>query len=99
MEQIGFTDGDRKTLITLEIHIDRLLKDMKDFELRMSSIENTRITERDLKALWTEIDEMRATATALVKRIDTFDRWRWVVIGASGVIVATFEIVFKLVKG
>jgi len=57
--EVGFTAEDRKSLNILENEMKHMTAEMRDLGVRMSKLEETRLSARDLEQTYQEVDELR----------------------------------------
>ena len=111
---LGFTGQDRETLLTVKLQlgfvqgqIGEVKGDVLALSQRITRIEETRITERDLKDLMEDTDTLRAEKKVLEERLEKhkenfearltlLERWRWTMLGMAAGAGAIVGLLFKL---
>lgn len=66
----GFTQQDRDILTKLCVQMDYLREDISSLKSRLTRVEETRLTSRDLQELMSDTDTLRAEKKALEEKFE-----------------------------
>lgn len=97
---VGFTDEDRKVLITVQVKMERLETDVRDGLQRIAKLESDRVTKKDVEDLLGVVQSREEENEAVARKVATLEeqmkemrpqvdwlrKYAWLLMGAGFVL-------------